>query len=193
MAITDEVRIWVDVETSGLDIDKCDLLEVELLLVNKWGTEVFDSHREVIKPDDDAWHTWMEPIAQEMHNSNGLTNEVIESGVPLHLAESRFLDWLARHSLKANLYAMYGANVANFDRQWLKGFLPNLEDWFHYRNVDISTLRNLAKDFYPKVIRTMPKVETNHRTYNCLPGALAQFRHLTDNFLYIEEVDDGLD
>ena len=193
MAITEEVRVWVDSETTGLNIDKCDLIEVEFLLTDKFADHVFDSFRRVIKPDDEEWHSWAEPFAIDLHNNNDLFKEVNEIGVSLEQAEQEFLDWLDRHSLKPKLYSMYGANVANFDRQWLKAYMPKLEDWFHYRNVDVSTLRNRAKDFYPKVIRTMPKVETNHRTYNCLPGALAQFRHLRDNFLYIEEVDDGLD
>ncbi len=192
MAITDDVRVWVDSETTGLNMHECDLIEVEFWLTDKFAEEVYDKLHIVIEPGPE-WDKYAEEYAFDLHTKNGLLREAVQHGVSLHEAQSLFLEWVNKHSLKSNLYSMYGANVANFDRQWLKTYMPKAEGWFHYRNVDISTLRNLAKDFYPKVLRTMPKVETDHRTYNCLPGALAQFRHLTENFLFIEEEDDGLD
>lgn len=134
--------IGLDVEATGLDDDKCLLLEIALV--------VFDHHlvpmgsfRRVIGQSPEELELALHPVAREMHVDNGLYDDVLDSDVTVGQAEREAVEWL-RHMGVVRPLPMVGSSVT-FDRNVLRRVMPELFSKFHYRSVDATSVALAAK------------------------------------------------
>lgn len=184
----DEInRIWVDVETSGLDPEKDYLLEVGIVLTDRWGGSIAEDSwlLDTVLPKE------VDPFVVEMHNKSGLWNDLTDSTATLTQIEAtdRILDFLTIHNIRYSSLPMCGSSV-HFDRSFLKKFLPEVEKHFHYRNIDISTLKLLCEDLNPELYAKLDS-ETQpakkHRAISDCYDTINEYKFYWENFLFVGE------
>ena len=168
-----EHLIWIDLEMTGLDPDSDSIIEIATLVTDKElipiaeGPELAIHQSEVILGHMDEWN-------QRQHGSSGLLQRVRDSTVGVLEAQQRTLEFLARH-VPAGASPMCGNSICQ-DRRFLARGMPELERFFHYRNLDVSTLKELAARWYPAAKAGFAKAAA-HRAMADIHESIAELRH----------------
>ena len=137
--------IWLDLEMTGLDFDNDRIIEIAIIITDRRLDIIAESQSLVIKqPDElldamDSWNT-------KQHTKSGLVNRVQQSTITEEMAENKMLDFISQHVDK-NASPMCGNSICT-DRRFLYKYMPRLENYFHYRHIDISTIKELGRRWY---------------------------------------------
>lgn len=172
MAVDPENLTWIDLEMTGLDPDRDRILEIATLVTDKHlrvlatGPELAIHQPEAILSGMDAWNV-------EHHTQSGLIARVRASAVTEADAERATLDFLGEY-VPARASPMCGNTICQ-DRRFLYRYMPELEAYFHYRHVDVSTLKELARRWAPGVLEGMRK-ESAHRALADIEESVAELR-----------------
>ena len=181
MNTNDNRLIWIDLEMTGLDSDNDKVIEI--------ATVVTDAHLNVIaegpefaiyQPDEilalmDEWNV-------RQHGASGLIDRVKESKVTETEAEARTLEFLRCH-VSAGVSPMAGNSVCQ-DRRFLHRYMPQLEQYFHYRNLDVSTIKELMKRWAPQLM-TGAKKESRHRALDDVYDSIEELRYYREHFFKV--------
>jgi len=166
--------VWIDCEMTGLDTRADALIEVAALVtdfeLNVLGTGVDI----VIKPPPDALDQMVD-VVQAMHLSSGLLAE-LEHGVDLATAEKAVLDYVREHVPEARKAPLAG-NTVGTDRLFLSRDMPMLEQHLHYRIVDVSSIKELARRWYPRAYFASPPKGGNHRALADIQESIEELRY----------------
>jgi oligoribonuclease len=118
----------------------------------------------------------MVPFVTEMHTKSGLLPEIIASTITVEEAQARTLEFLKQHIPDPGSVPLCGNSIGT-DRRFLQEYMPELEAYFHYRNVDVSTIKELARRWNPAVLDAMPEKETTHRALDDIRESIAELVH----------------
>ena len=169
--------IWIDLEMTGLDPDKNTIIEIATLITNPdlqviaQGPVLAIHQSEEILTGMDEWNT-------RQHNQSGLVERVRNSQITLAIAEESTLDFL-RQQIPPNTSPMCG-NTVSQDRRFLYRYMPNLESYFHYRHIDVSTLKELAKRWLPNLPEF--EKESKHLAMNDIYDSLEELKYYRQHF-----------
>ena len=152
--------IWVDCEMTGLDLNKDVLVEIAVLVTDSQLNVLGEGVDLVIHAPAEALEQ-MNDYVKEMHTASGLINEIPE-GTSLAEAESQILEYLKKYAPDAGKSPLAG-NSVSVDRTFIAKYLPAVNDYLHYRTIDVSSIKELARRWYPKVYYAAPKKTGNHR------------------------------
>jgi len=169
--------VWIDCEMTGLDLGTDALIELAVLVTDSELNVLGDGVDIVIRPPDEAL-AQMGEFVTDMHRKSGLL-ELLSSGVTLEEAEAQALAYIRTYVPEVRKAPLAG-NTIGTDRAFLARDLPTLEGHVHYRNVDVSSLKELAKRWYPRIYFTAPAKSGNHR-------ALADIRESIEELRYYRE------
>lgn len=165
--------IWIDLEMTGLDTRRDSILEI--------ATVVTDSELQVLAEGpvfaighDAAVLEAMDEWNRNQHGGSGLWRRVLEEGVSLADAERNTLAFL-REWVPAGISPMCGNSICQ-DRRFLHRQMPELEAYFHYRNLDVSTLKELARRWAPEVLAGVSK-QAAHTALSDVHDSIAELRH----------------
>lgn len=165
--------IWIDLEMTGLDTGSDSILEI--------ATVVTDAQLEILAegPELAVRHPLerleaMDEWNRTQHRKSGLWQRVLEQGVEMEEAEQRTLDFLAQW-VPANASPMCGNSICQ-DRRFLHRCMPRLERYFHYRNLDVSTVKELARRWAPDVLAGVNK-EGTHTALSDVHDSIRELRH----------------
>ena len=153
--------MWIDCEMTGLDLARDALIEVAVLVTDAELRMLDDGLDIVIHVADDVLDT-MVPFVRDMHASSGLTEAVRRSRVTLGEAEKQVLEYVKGHVPEAKVAPLCGNSIAT-DRGFLNRDMPSLDEHLHYRMIDVSSLKELAKRWYPRVYQSQPAKGLAHR------------------------------
>ena len=153
--------VWIDCEMTGLDLARDALIEVAVVVTDAELNLLDDGLDIVIHVADDVLDT-MIPFVRDMHASSGLTEAVRAATVTLGEAEKRVLDYVRSHVPEVNAAPLCGNSIAT-DRAFLARDMPTLDAHLHYRMVDVSSIKELAKRWYPRVYQSQPAKGLAHR------------------------------
>jgi oligoribonuclease len=167
--------VWIDCEMTGLDLGNDLLIEVAVL-VTDGDLNVLGEGLDVVIGATAEQLERMPEVVREMHGSSGLTEEVIASAVTLAEAERLVLDHVKQHVPEARKAPLCGNSIGT-DRGFLARDMPELDAWLHYRMVDVSSVKELARRWYPRVYFNSPKKGGGHR-------ALADIRESVTELQY---------
>jgi oligoribonuclease len=167
--------VWIDCEMTGLDLSDDLLIEVAVL-VTDGDLNVLGEGLDVVIGATAEQLERMPDVVREMHGSSGLTEEVIASRVTLAEAERLVLDHVKQHVPEARKAPLCGNSIGT-DRGFLARDMPELDAWLHYRMVDVSSVKELARRWYPRVYFNSPKKGGGHR-------ALADIRESVTELQY---------
>lgn len=152
--------VWIDCEMTGLDLTTDALVEVAALVTDSELNVLGDGVDVVIRPPEAAV-AQMRDVVRQMHTTSGLLTE-LDSGVTLAEAERTVLDYVKAWVPDARKAPLAGNSVAT-DRGFLARDMPALESHLHYRIVDVSSIKELARRWYPRVYFASPEKTGNHR------------------------------
>ncbi|MFJ9694050.1 oligoribonuclease [Kitasatospora sp. NPDC101183] len=166
--------VWIDCEMTGLDLDRDALVEVAVLVTDSELNVLGEGVDVVIRPPAEAL-AGMPDVVREMHTASGLLDE-LEQGVTLAEAEERVLAYVREHAPEAGRTPLCGNSVAT-DRGFLARDMRALEKHLHYRIVDVSSIKELARRWYPKAYYNSPPKGGNHRALADIRESIAELRY----------------
>jgi oligoribonuclease len=146
---------------TGLDLARDALIEVAAIVTDAELTAVDDGVDVIVHAHDDVLDA-MVPVVRDMHAASGLTDAVRASTVGLGDAEKLVLDYIRSHIPEAKAAPLCGNSIAT-DRGFLARDMPALDEHLHYRMIDVSSLKELAKRWYPRVYQAQPPKGLSHR------------------------------
>ena len=168
--------VWIDCEMTGLDLDQDELVEIAVV-VTDFELRVLDpGFQIVIKPDSSALEH-MNDFVTGMHQSSGLLDE-IPDGVSVAEAEFLALEYVQRFATEGK--APLAGNTIGTDRAFLAKYMPRLDRFLHYRSVDVSSIKELARRWYPRAYIHAPAKDGGHR-------ALADIRESIRELAYYRQ------
>jgi len=118
----------------------------------------------------------MDPFVRDMHTSSGLLDLIIASDVTLQEAGQLTLDFIRTHVPKPRTVPLAGNSIGT-DRRFLATFLPDIEEYLHYRSVDVSTIKELARRWYPDAMEAAPRKAGGHRAMDDIRESLAELSY----------------
>ena len=171
--------IWIDMEMTGLQPDSDRILEIALLVTDSQLAVVAQGPVLVLhQPDEvlDAMDSWNKSV----HAKSGLIDRVKASSLTESAVETRMIEFLIGH-LPANASPMCG-NSVHQDRRFLARHMPRLEAYFHYRNLDVSTLKELARRWKPGILAGLVK-EGKHEALADIYESIGELKYYREHFL----------
>jgi oligoribonuclease len=160
MAASSDRLVWIDCEMTGLDLEVDELVEIAVVITD-FELNVLDPGLSiVIKPDASALAN-MSDFVREMHTTSGLIEE-IPNGKSLAEAEYEVLEYVLKYAPSARTAPLAG-NTIGTDRMFLAKYMPRLDTHLHYRNVDVSSIKELARRWYPRIYFNAPEKNGGHR------------------------------
>ncbi|MBN9176271.1 MAG: oligoribonuclease [Microbacterium sp.] len=168
--------VWIDCEMTGLDLEVDELVEIAIVITDFELNVLDPGFQIVIKPDDSALEH-MNDFVTKMHEASGLIDE-IPDGVSLAEAEFEALEYIQRFVPEGK--APLAGNTIGTDRMFLARFMPRVDRWLHYRNVDVSSIKELSRRWYPRAYFNAPAKDGGHR-------ALADIRESIRELAYYRE------
>jgi len=169
--------VWIDCEMTGLDIRADALIEVAALVTDFDLTVLGEGVDIVIKPPPEALDQ-MVPFVREMHTTSGLLEE-LDAGTTLEDAQAQVLAYVRQHCADGSRPPLAGNTVAT-DRAFLSRDTPELEAFLHYRIVDVSSIKELSRRWFPRAYYNAPAKNGGHR-------ALADIRESIEELRYYRE------
>ncbi|WP_091435196.1 oligoribonuclease [Micromonospora yangpuensis] len=156
-----DLLVWIDCEMTGLDLGRDKLIEVAALVTDPDLNVLGDGVDVVVHADEEAL-AGMPEVVRTMHAKSGLTEEVRRSTVSLAEAEEMVLDYVSRHVKDPRTAPLCGNSIAT-DRGFITRDMPRLDAHLHYRMIDVSSIKELCRRWYPRVYFGQPQKGLAHR------------------------------
>lgn len=169
-----ENLVWIDCEMTGLVVGTDELVEVAALVTDGDLNVLGEGVDVIIKPSDAALEQ-MNDFVRTMHTASGLLEE-LASGMTVAEAEQQVLDYV-RQWVPTERSAPLAGNTIGTDRMFLAAQMPTLEDYVHYRNVDVSSIKELCRRWMPKVYHHSPAKNGNHRALADIQESIEELRY----------------
>lgn len=169
-----EYIVWADCEMTGLDIEKDEICEIAVIVTDDQLKPVDEGIQVVIKPSAAAMAN-MGDFVRQMHTDSGLLSE-LDTGVSIESAQEQVLAYLGKFITEPKTAPLAGNSIGT-DRMFIIRQMPKLDAFLHYRNIDVSSLKELVRRWYPRVYFQLPKKVGSHR-------ALADIRESIQELAY---------
>lgn len=174
IAVRDEL-VWIDCEMTGLDLKSDLLIEIAVLVTDSELNILGDGLDVVIHAGDDALSSMVEVVAQ-MHKKSGLVEEVRASTTDVATAESMVLDYVRTHVPQGKTAPLAGNSIAT-DRGFIARDMPKLDDYLHYRMIDVSSIKELCRRWYPRIYFGQPEKGLAHRALADIHESIRELRY----------------
>jgi oligoribonuclease len=176
----------MDLEMTGLEPERHAIVEIATLIT--------DDHLNIVAEGPDlVLHATSEQLAEmgsfvtEMHTKSGLLPKIIASTITVDEAQAATLEFLKSQNIEPGTVPLCGNSIGT-DRRFLQEYMPKLESFFHYRNVDVSTIKELARRWYPDVVASQPEKDSSHRALDDIRESINELVHYRDTlFQPVEE------
>lgn len=178
--------IWIDLEMTGLDTQKDVIIEIATVITDSELNILAEGPVLAIHQSDDILNA-MDDWNTRQHGQSGLTARVKNSAITEAEAERQTIEFL-REFVPANASPMCGNSICQ-DRRFLARCMPELEKYFHYRNLDVSSLKELAKRWAPKVFKGFSK-ESSHLALEDIRDSIAELKYYREHLLKLGDNSD---
>lgn len=167
--------VWVDCEMSGLDLEKDTLLEVVAVITDADLNVLAEGESIVIHQPDYVLDA-MGPWCVNQHGKSGLTQACKESKIGMDEAEKKLLNFVRKHAPESGVCPL-GGNSVGSDAKFLSKYMPKFMEHLHYRIIDVSTIKELAKRWYPpSALENAPKKSGSHRALDDIRDSIAELK-----------------
>jgi len=172
--------IWIDCEMTGLDLENDVLVEIAVLVTDS-DLNVIGEGIDLVIAATPEQLAGMNEFVTQMHTNSGLITE-IPSGISVSAAEDLIIKYLESASTVASKSPLAG-NSVSVDRSFIARDMPRLNDYLHYRTIDVSSVKELARRWNAKVYFNSPAKTGNHRALGDIQDSIAELAHYRANFL----------
>jgi len=169
------VLVWMDLEMTGLDPARHTIVEIATLVTDDDLAVVAEGPDLVVHADATELAA-MDDVVREMHARSGLLDAMEASDMTLADAGRQTLDFIRSHVPEKRTVPLCGNSIAT-DRRFLAAQLPDIEDWLHYRSVDVSTVKELCRRWYPEALTKAPPKGMAHRALDDIRESLAELAY----------------
>ena len=159
--MSDKLLVWMDCEMTGLRLDSDKLIEIAALVTDS-DLNILGDGVDIVIHADDAALACMPPVVATMHAKSGLTEEVRRSTVTLEQAQQQVLDYIREYAPTARTVPLCGNSIGT-DRGFIARDMPELDAHLHYRMVDVSSIKELCRRWYPRIYFGQPEKGLAHR------------------------------
>lgn len=173
--------IWIDLEMTGLDPRKNTIIEIATVVTDQQLNIIAEGPVLAIHQPDIALAE-MDEWCTHQHGISGLTERVRQSRISLAEAEQQTVTFLSNY-LPPNVSPMCGNSICQ-DRRFLYYYMPELEKYFHYRQIDVSTIKELCERWMPEIAKGFSK-ESKHLALNDIYDSIAELKYYREHFLVV--------
>ena len=173
----------MDLEMTGLDPARHVIVEIATLITDD-NLETIAEGPDLVIHASDGELAQMDDFVTNMHTSSGLLQKIKDSTLTLEEAGAQTLAFLKSHIPEARRVPLCGNSIA-MDRRFLDTYLPEIENFLHYRSIDVTTLKELCKRWHPSIYGKAPQKAGNHRALEDIRESVAELAYYRDNFLLL--------
>jgi oligoribonuclease len=166
--------VWIDCEMTGLDLERDALIEIACLVTDGTLDVLGEGLDLVIKPPPEALDQ-MEDVVREMHTASGLLTE-LAAGITLAEAQDQVLAYVRKYIAEPRRVPLAGNSIAT-DRVFIARDMPELDTFLHYRMVDVSSIKELARRWYPRTYFASPPKRGGHRALADITESIQELRY----------------
>jgi oligoribonuclease len=167
--------VWMDLEMTGLDPVRNVIVEIATIVTNDDLQVLAEGPDLVIKTSQEQLDS-MEQVVRDMHTRSGLLEAIAASDLSLEDAGAQTLEFIRAQVPEPGTVPLCGSSIGT-DRRFLAAQLPAIENWLHYRCIDVSTLKELCRRWYPKVFKGAPPKRTTHRALDDVRESIAELAY----------------
>jgi oligoribonuclease len=169
------VLVWIDLEMTGLDPARHTIVEIATIVTDDELEIVAEGPDLVIHQPPEALAA-MDDVVREMHTSSGLLKQIEASTLSLADAGAQTLEFIKQHVPDSKSVPLCGNSIGT-DRRFLAVYLPEIEEYLHYRSVDVSSVKELARRWYPDAVSGAPGKAGTHRALDDIRESVEELRY----------------
>ena len=169
--------VWIDCEMTGLDLSRDALVEIACLVTDGNLNILDDGINLVIKPPAESLQT-MPELVRQMHTTSGLLAE-LDAGITLDQAQEQVLAYIKGHIKDSRRVPLCGNSIAT-DRAFLARDMPELDSFLHYRMIDVSSIKELSRRWFPRAYFASPEKHGGHRALADIRESVQELRYYRD-------------
>ncbi|XP_061817523.2 small fragment nuclease isoform X1 [Nerophis lumbriciformis] len=170
--------VWVDLEMTGLDVDKDKIIEMACIITDGNLNILAEGPNLIIKQPDELLEA-MPEWCQKQHGMSGLTQAVRDSKITFERAESEFLSFVRHHTPPGQ--CPLAGNSVHADKQFLEKYMPQFMSHLHYRIIDVSTIKELCRRWFPVEYKMVPHKKATHRALEDIGESIKELQYYRDN------------
>jgi oligoribonuclease len=170
--------IWIDLEMTGLDVVKNVIVEIACIATDSELVALDDGIDIVVHPEPEALEH-MDDFVRQMHTKSGLLVAMEASTTDLATAGAAAMEYVKRHVPSARTAPVCG-NSIGVDRRFLDQYLPELNGYLHYRSIDVSSIKELCRRWYPEIYKKRPSKNETHRALDDIRESIEELRYYRD-------------
>jgi oligoribonuclease len=170
-----ENLVWIDCEMTGLDVEKDSLVEIAVLVTDSELNILDESGLSVVITPRPESLSQMGDFVTQMHEESGLL-PLLAEGLDIADAETKILDYVKSFAPEVRTAPLAGNSIGT-DRMFLNRYMPKLDAHLHYRNIDVSSIKELTRRWFPKVYFQLPKKSGGHRALADIRESIAELRY----------------
>ncbi|XP_014476949.1 PREDICTED: probable oligoribonuclease isoform X2 [Dinoponera quadriceps] len=182
----DKYMVWLDMEMTGLDVENSHILEIACLITDEKLTSADDYLSIIIHQPNEVLEN-MTDWCKVQHKKTGLIAACQSSNITLKEAEVMTLKYL-KNNIPSKVCPLAG-NSVHIDRMFLRKYMPLVDDYLHYRIIDVSTIRELARRWHPSVYRAAPKKNYSHRAVHDVKDSINELYYYKEHCFYRNNKD----
>jgi oligoribonuclease len=171
--------VWMDLEMTGLDHTSDVIVEIATLITDDELNIVAEGPDLVVHADDEAL-AGMDPFVVNMHTKSGLLEQIKASTISLAEAGAQTLTFIQEHVPEAGTVPLCGNSIGT-DRRFLAAALPEIEDYLHYRSIDVSSVKELVKRWYPDLDAKRPRGQGSHRALDDIRESVRELEYYREH------------
>jgi oligoribonuclease len=175
VSVPSDALVWIDCEMTGLDPIEDVLVEIAVIVTDAELSPLDDGLDLVIATDPDKL-AGMDDVVREMHTSSGLLDAIAAATTTLEQAEDQVLEYVKQHVPERRKAPLCGNTIAT-DRSFLVRYMPRLDDHLHYRMIDVSTIKELSRRWYPRAYYNAPAKGGGHRALADILESINELRY----------------
>jgi len=165
----------MDLEMTGLDADRHVIVEIATLVTDDNLVVVAEGPDLVVHATDEQL-AGMDDFVRDMHTGSGLLDQIVTSDLTLAEAGRQTFEFIQAYVPKARTVPLAGNSIGT-DRRFLSAYLPEIEEYLHYRSVDVSTIKELASRWYPEALAAAPPKAAGHRALDDIRESVAELTY----------------
>jgi oligoribonuclease len=174
----ERMLVWMDLEMTGLDHTSDVIVEIATLITDDQLEIVAEGPDLVIHATDEQLAA-MDPFVVDMHTRSGLLDQIKASTITLEEAGAATLAFIKEHVPEERAVPLCGNSIGT-DRRFLDAYLPDIENWLHYRSIDVSSVKELVKRWYPAVDTSRPRGQGSHRALDDIRESIREMAYYRD-------------
>jgi oligoribonuclease len=180
-ASADDRLVWIDLEMTGLDLERHRIVELAVIVTDAQ-LEVLADGLDLVVHQPPEVLAEMGDYVRKMHTKSGLLGEIERSSLSLDVAGTQAVEYIRQFVPEAGTAPMCG-NSIGVDRRFLDRYLPDLDRYLHYRSIDVSSIKELCRRWYPAVYQKRPGKAETHRALDDIRDSVAELRFYRETIM----------